>query len=279
MPLVTALVPVLLQVGPNPATTGFPEMPERPERAAPSDPVGTRAAPSWLEECFELVDSDPARAHVLAQVRRDSSQGPERVLANHCLGLAATQLERWDEARLAFETGLNEIPPEEGSMRARLGAMAGNAAAAGGDVEGALVLLSNARSEAQRASAGDLEAAASVDQARVLVGMGRLDAAEPLLREATRLTPANAETHLLLATLLRRMGRLDEAQRAIANAAEADALNPAIGLEAGVIAVLAARDDAARQSWQSVIDTAPESAEAESARAYLAQLGPATPPE
>lgn len=279
MSFATALLPILLQVGPNPATTGFPEMPERPEQAKPaelSEPVGARAAPSWLEECFELVESDPARAHVIAQVRRDASEGPERVLANHCLGLAATQLERWAEARQAFEDGLEELPEEEAAMRARLGAMAGNAALASGDAQAALPLLANARSDARRAAAGELEAGAAKDEARALVTLGRTDEAEASLRDAIRLTPVDGESHLLLATVLRRLGRLSDAQQAITSAAEASPDNPAVGLEAGVIAVLDGRDEAARQSWQSVIALAPESGEADSARAYLQQLGPAT---
>ena len=48
-----------------------------------------------------------------------------------------------------------------------------------------------------------------------------------------------------------------------------------VGLEAGVIAALDGRDEAARESWQSVLAIAPDSGEAESARAYIQQLGPA----
>ncbi|HZF45775.1 MAG TPA: hypothetical protein VEZ26_05540, partial [Sphingomonadaceae bacterium] len=57
-------------------------------------------------------------------------------------------------------------------------------------------------------------------------------------------------------------------------AAGLDPANPAIGLEAGVIAALAGADDAARKSWQSVVETAPDSPEAQTARDYLAQLAP-----
>jgi hypothetical protein len=50
-----------------------------------------------------------------------------------------------------------------------------------------------------------------------------------------------------------------------------------VALEAGLIAVLAGRDEAARKSWQSVIAIAPTSAEAQTARDYLAQLEGAAP--
>ena len=52
--------------------------------------------------------------------------------------------------------------------------------------------------------------------------------------------------------------------------------DPATALEAGTIAILSGREDGARKSWQSAIDLAPQSEEAETARTYLAQLAPAS---
>ena len=78
-------------------------------------------------------------------------------------------------------------------------------------------------------------------------------------------------------TLLRRLGQLEPAQAAIETAARLAPTSPDIGLEAGVIAVLGGRDEAARQSWQSVIDLQPESLAAGTAKSYLEQLGPAAP--
>jgi Flp pilus assembly protein TadD len=102
--------------------------------------------------------------------------------------------------------------------------------------------------------------------------LGALDA-------ATTLAPDNGEGWLLKATLLRRMDRLGEAQTAIERAAAltpgGSGNGPQIGLEAGVIAVLAGREAAARQSWRSVIELAPESLAAVTAKDYLAQLGDA----
>ena len=89
------------------------------------------------------------------------------------------------------------------------------------------------------------------------------------------MVPDEAGTWLLKATLLRRLERLDEAQTAIERAGELAPMSAPIGLEAGVIAVLAGRDEGARESWQSVIDLAPQSPEALTAQDYLAQIGPA----
>ena len=48
--------------------------------------------------------------------------------------------------------------------------------------------------------------------------------------------------------------------------------DPEVGLEAGVIAMLGGNESAARKSWQSVLDAAPDSVAAGTARGYLAQL-------
>jgi len=45
-----------------------------------------------------------------------------------------------------------------------------------------------------------------------------------------------------------------------------------------VIAVLGGREKAARASWQSVIDTQPDSLAAQTARGYLEQLAPGAAP-
>lgn len=276
----TALIlPLLMQVGPDPSSGAIPdysaEVQDRPARETvqrPSEPVGDRITPTWLEECFELVDSDPARAHSQAQIRRDASEGDERVLANHCFGLAATQLERWDEARAAFIAARDGAPAEDRAFRARVGAMAGNAAMPVGDMTGALALLDQAESDARASTARDMIALVAVDKARVLVSLDRAQEAVPLLEEATALRPASGEAPLLLATLYRRQDMLAEAQAAIDVAESRDAADPAIMLEAGVIAALSGREADARAQWQQVTTLAPDSPLADAARGYLAQI-------
>ena len=103
------------------------------------------------------------------------------------------------------------------------------------------------------------------------------EALEPL-DTATALAPLESEGWLLKATLLRRLDRLGDAQTAIEEAVALSPQDSAIGLEAGAIAILGGREDAARASWQSVIDVQPASLAAETARGYLAQLGPAKSP-
>lgn len=265
------LLALLLQVGPNPLAGGMPDddlMRDRPARARGE----LNATTAWFDSCFDQIAQDPARAHTMAQIRRSETKGVDRVLANHCLGTAASALGLWEDARSAFIAAREETPAAEARTRARYAAMAGNAALAGGDAEGALAWLTRAETDARAADAATLQAIAATDRARALVALGRGDEALAALEAATTRAPERAEGWLLVATLLRRMERLAEAQTAIERAVLLTPTNPDIGLEAGVIAVLDGREDAARESWQSVVELAPESPAAATARDYLAQL-------
>lgn len=284
MSLILAL---LLQVGPDPMSGGMPNddlVRDRPPRENLTRGEVTEQeildpTSAWLQACLNQLDTDPARAHTMAQLRRSETTGAERVLANHCLGTAASALGLWEDARSAFLAAHDETPGDEPRARARFALLAGNAMLAGGDAAGALAQLTQAEADARTAGSAPLEALAALDRARALVSLGRGEEGLAALDTATTLAPAKAEGWLLKATLLRRLDRLDEAQVAIEAAAKLAPTNPEIGLEAGVIAVLAGRDAAARQSWQSVIALQPESLAAATAKDYLAQLDPAPEPE
>ena len=274
--LTATLLPLMLQAGLDPTRGGVPDysadIQDRPPRELSI--IDAPQPTSWLAQCLDQLEDEPTRAHVQAQIRRDTTNGQDRVLANHCLGLASTELGRWEEARAAFTAARQETPSEETRLRARFGAMAGNAALVTGDLPGALALLDAARADALAAQAGGMQGLIALDRARVLVGLEQLDAAEASLAEARMFQPDDAETRLLSATLLRRMGKLAEAQEQVEEAARLDPTAPAIGLEAGVIAILDGREEAARSSWQSVIDLSPGTEFATSAQSYLDQLGP-----
>lgn len=279
------LLALALQVGPNPMGGEMPsddivrDRPPRPDAMQQPDEAEAEAplnaTSAWLAGCLAQLDEDPARAHAMAQIRRSETTGTDRVLANHCLGTAASALGLWDDAREAFTAARAETPEAEPRTRARFAALAGAAALGAGDAAGAEGLLTLAEADARDGKAALLEAIAATDRARALVALGRAEEALPALENATTLAPARPEGWLLKATLLRRLERLAEAQAAIETAATLAAADPEIALEAGVIAVLAGRDDAARKSWQSVLDLAPESPAADTARGYLAQLGDA----
>lgn len=283
MALLTLLLPLIAQVGPftAPGTRGtpFPEKVERPARtrvvAAPILPPPVRAGKA--QDCLNQIDDDPEEAVDTATAWLGTAKDAERTEAGLCLGLAQSRLEAWDDAEAAF-LGAREAAGSDRLMRARLGAMAGNAALAGGRPDHALAALDTARTDAQGlgggAADGLLLTDVALDRARALVALKREDEAAAALAEARAAGPKNPEGWLLSATLSRRQGRLVEAQAQILKAAELLPVDPAIGLEAGVIAMLAGHEAAARRSWQSVIAAAPGSPQAATAQGYIAQLGP-----
>ncbi|VWX53767.1 hypothetical protein [Novosphingobium sp. 9U] len=239
------------------------------ETAASSGPVLPYAR---TEGCIGEMEASPAAGALAAQKALDRATGQERVRAGLCLGVALGTLGRWSEAQNAFLRARDAASPTDNASRARLGAMAGNAALAGGSASTAVPLLDAAEAQAKSANDADLISSIALDRARAYVALGRQAPAEAALAEARNAAPGNAQAWLLSATLSRRENKLAEAQAQIERAAQITPQDPEIGLEAGVIAVLSGRDAAARKSWQSVLATAPESDAAKTAKGYLAQL-------
>ena len=280
MALPLILLPLLAQVGPGPALPQAPlEIKRQENRIRPDKVIDTPALPpSRLTQCLTLARSDPASAVEQAGTWLGTVTGSARVEPGHCLGVALTGLGKLDEAEAAFLAARDDTPAMERANRARLGAMAGNAALAAGSPERALTALDAAHGEALGAGNLNLAGEISIDRARALVLLKREGDAAAALASARTNAPENAVGWLLSATLSRRQGKLAEAQQQIELAAQLLPVDPEIGLEAGVIAALAGRDDAARRSFRSVLNAAPGSPAAKSAQAYLDQLGPEATP-
>jgi tetratricopeptide (TPR) repeat protein len=208
--------------------------------------------------------------HWLAETKVPS----EHVRADQCLGMMLTQQNDFTGAMGAFADAVSLIPASQAVGAVPLMAMAGNAALGAGKPQDALTWLDRALAVPGFAD-NPARAAMLNDRARALVALGRTADAATALGQAHTLAPDNAESWLLSATLARRDKNLTQAQHDIETAARLDPRNPAIGVEAGVIAELGQREDAARQSWQSVVAMAPDSDEAQVARGYLEQIGAA----
>jgi tetratricopeptide (TPR) repeat protein len=262
------LLPLFAQVGPGGALPQAPlEIPQLKREAA--------AAPQGrLAQCLALIRSAPLDGLKLADAWLLEAKGSARSEPGECKGLALTALGRWKEAAEVFAIAHDDTPLSELGLRARRGAMAGNAALVAGDTEAALAAFDSAHAEARRARDLAMAGGIALDRARALVVLNRTEEAAAALAEARAVVPDTALTWLLSATLSRRQGKLAEAQTQIERAAALAPKDPEIGLEAGVIAVLGGRDEAARRSWQSVIAMAPDSPVARTARGYLDQLGP-----
>lgn len=279
MSLTHALL-LLAQVGPSPTPLNLPTgLEDRPRPAAPASPAPVparapaSAAQKALNECLDAVKVDPPAAAALAEGWIEQAKGPEVAQAQFCLGSAKAALGNWEEAETAFAAGRDAAAPSDKRLRAQLGAMAGTAALAVNAPDRALVLLEQAHGDATAAPDARLAGDISVDRSRALLALKREADAAVALAEARNASADNAEAWLLSATLARRQGKLDEAQGWIERAAALAPRDPQVGLEAGVIGVLAGRDEAARKSWQSVIAAAPGSDLAKTAQGYLDQLG------
>lgn len=273
----------LMQIGPDPSPQQGAALPiprRRTVIAPPSPRAEAGPGGDRLADCLLRAQRDPAAGLAFARGWLAEATTPAaRVRANHCLGQVLNLQGDFAGAERAFAQALDGIPAEQAATGFDLATMAGNAALAAGAPDRALTWLDRALA-AGKGQSGARLGAVQTDRARAFVAAGRPADAAAALEEARRLAPDDAEGWLLSATLARRNHDLARAQQAIEQAARLDprgsALAPAIGLEAGVIAMLAGRETAARQSWQSVVATAPDSAEAATARGYLAQLGPAT---
>lgn len=226
-----------------------------------------------LSACLNQLHNDSEAAIAMADDWLDQVKDADRADPLQCLGTAFARLGDWAAAEENFLEARDALPAEESARHARLATMAGNAALADSRFTDALASLDLARDDAtlsgDRKLAGDIE----VDRARALAGMGLMSQTATALEKARIDSPGNADAWLLSATLARRQNDLASAQLYIETAAKLRPVDREIGLEAGVIAVLAGNDDAARKSWQSVVDADPASREAMTARGYLAQIG------
>lgn len=270
----TLFLPValmLMQVGIDPRAGQTPGIPEelrnRPPRGAvePARP----AARAAIDVCLDTARDDPEKARALAEEWVSRTTGTQRATGQHCLGVAAGNAGDWPAASTAFLAARDGAV--EPRFRARMGALAGSALLAQNKAAEALAALE----AAQPLAASDAALGSEIAQERAvaLVVLGREADAGAALAQARTLGPDDAHGWLLSATLARRQGDLAAAQAHIEKAASLDPRDPAIGLEAGVIAALGGRDAVARQSFQSVISAAPGSDEARAAQGYLGQLG------
>lgn len=266
------LLPLIAQIGPGGALPQAP-LPTRQERTAAVQTRAPEASP--LQQCLDLAMTRPSEALEVAQNWLIAAKTmKDRAGARQCAAMAYTRIEGWAEASAQFLAAREETPANEADERARFAALAGNAQLAAGDPAAALAALDMAREDIRGGGDAALRGLIAIDRGRALVALGRPGEAEAALAEARATVPRNAQAWLLSATLSRRQGRLAEAQSQIETAAELMPVDPEIGLEAGVIAVLSGRDEAARKSWESVIKAAPDSPAAKTARGYLDQLGP-----
>ena len=274
----SVLLAIFLQVGisptPSPVSAVPDELYEQRQltRQAKREAEKQTAIDNPLTDCITLAETDPEAARAMASQWLDTAELSRKSWAAQCLGMALVQQGRWDDAAAAFINGRDAAMPGAQLYRAQLGAMAGNAALSAGNASAALAALDIAQADAGQVGNSALAGEIMLDRARALVALDRLEDAATALGLARQAQPDHAQTWLLSATLSRRMNLLETAQEQIERAAMLAPMDAETGVEAGVIAILSGRPDAARKSWASVVETAPGTSFAQTAQAYISQV-------
>ncbi|AQR74237.1 tetratricopeptide repeat protein [Sphingomonas sp. LM7] len=232
--------------------------------AAP--PVGQE--PPRYAECMDLATGDPSQGVAAASKWRVEGGG---MLARQCLGVAYANQKRWPSAAAAFEEAAREAESAHDIRSSNYWAQAGNAWLAAGDPVKARAALDAAL--ATGLLRGLALGEARLDRARVLVAAGDMDGARSDLDRALADAKADPLAWLLSATLARRQGDLVRAKADITEALQRAGDDAQVQLEAGNIAASAGDEAGARAAWGRVLELAPGSPSAESARKALAQFG------
>lgn len=247
----------------EPAPIMIPGRDDVPGKA--SDAGGTKSA--VLEACLKQANEDPAAATktALEWIGRGGDWS-----ARQCLGFAYAQGGDFAAATGVFARAASEADVARDPGAASVWALAGNAALANGDARTATQYFDAALARATLTGLplGEVH----IDRARARVAVGDLAGAGTDLERARTDAAADPLTWLLSATLARRQEDLSAASTYIAEAVRLAPTDPAVMLEAGNIAILSGRETAARANWQSVVAAAPQSSEADSARANLSSL-------
>ena len=223
-------------------------------------------------ECQALVAADPASATVNA-AEWQRANGGHRAAA--CLASAYAAQEKFADASVQFQSAAQAAAKAGDALAAQYWAQAGNAAIAARQPVEAVKFLKEALNFA--ALTKTARANILIDRARAYVAASDAENAKADLAEVRRIAPDNAAGWLLSATLARRMRALADAQNFIITAASLSATDAGVALEAGNIAVSAGAYAVAREQWQQAVRIAPDSAQAHTARNFLAQLAQQQP--
>ena len=90
------------------------------------------AVPARLGQCLASAGAEPDATVDTANAWLRESSGSAAALPQLCLGTALSNMGSWPAAEAAFIAGRDAAAPGNRPLRARLGAMAGNAALADG---------------------------------------------------------------------------------------------------------------------------------------------------
>ena len=233
-----------------------------PSVAIPADPQVR------LNECLSLAGTSPKLGEAAAARWRGEGGGYR---AKQCLGVAYANQGRWSSAASVFEEAARDAEATRGAPSEEMWAQAGNAWLAAGDPVKARRTLDAALVTGNLT--GQALGEVHLDRARARMAGGGAEGARSDIDRALTEAAADPLAWLLSATLARREGDLKRAKGDIDEALRRSPDDASVQLEAGNIAALNHDEPGARAAWARVIELAPGSAMADSARAALAQFG------
>ena len=196
------------------------------DRVAEAQTIMNRVFADDSAEAHVLLGSVHARRHeydeAIAELQKGLAANPKLPLAHFLYGEALVQKSDWAGAAAAFRREL-EIDPNHFESNLMLG----NLLREEGRPEEALRYVTHAA----RLRGGDLGVKHALGA--VLVALGRLEEARPLLEEVAAAAPNHQMTHMQLAIVYLRLGRAEDAarERAIASRLQREA--DARGVEGG----------------------------------------------
>ena len=224
--------------------------------------------PPRYASCMNLATSDAEKGVAEATAWRLDGGG---MFARQCLGVAYANQQRWEAAASAFEEAAREAQAAGDARAPNYWAQAGNAWLAGNEPAKARAALDAALADGRLT--GQPLGEAHLDRARAMVALGDMEGARSELDRAIVHAPADPLGWLLSATLARRQGDLKRAAADITQALRLSGDDASVQLEAGNVAAAQGNEADARTAWGRVIELAPGSALANSARTALAQFG------
>jgi tetratricopeptide (TPR) repeat protein len=244
----------------------LPLMASPAEGQAPVDPgVGSDAVQARLySECMDLARRDAAAADKMAANWLKNGGGDG---ARHCAAVAALTGGRYAEAGRQFEALARESNSGKQGLKAELDAQASQAWLIAGETEKALASINRAIER------GGDDSERLIDRAIIYGSREKFWEALDDLSAVLDRQPRRADVLVLRATAWRRLGNLDLADDDIDRAVAIAPANVEALLEQGVIRQRRGAFDAAQASWRKVIEIAPESPAADTARRRIKRLG------
>jgi tetratricopeptide (TPR) repeat protein len=215
------------------------------------------------QRCMTLAESRPVKGYETAIAWRQSGGGePSR----HCTAAALMRLGQYTAAAAEFEDLAADLVARPSELRASLWGQAGLARLMADQSRRAYKALTRAI----ELSPGNVDF--RIDRAIALVARKRLWEAIDDLNTALEVEPGRAESLVLRASAYRKVGGVALAQEDIDQALRLDRKNPEALLERGLLSHAANDHNSARRDWLQVVQLAPGTAIAASARDLIQSI-------